>query len=394
MIITVVCDVLGKENNGTTIAAMNLIRYLKSRGHEVRVICPDEDKKDEPGYYVVPRLKLLPPLESYVKKVGVTIALSDEKVLMDAIADADAVHIMTPFILGIAGLRCAKKCGKKVTAGFHCQAENLNSHMRLMNVKPVNDLTYKTMYDLFYKNVDAIHYPTQFIRDVFEQETGCEVRAYVISNGVNERFVRRDVEKPDDLKDKFVILSSGRFAPEKSQGTIIDAIKQSLWENKIQLILAGAGPMEEELREKGKALANPPIMKFFTREEILDVINYSDLYVHAAVVDLEAIACLEAISCGLVPVIADSPRCATKGFAIGEHNLFRFGDPRSLREQIDYWIDHPDEKRACADQYVNYTRQFEQSRCMEQMEAMIREVAGMDDNCALEAAAADDASPE
>ena len=31
MIITVVCDVLGKENNGTAIAAMNLIRSLKAR---------------------------------------------------------------------------------------------------------------------------------------------------------------------------------------------------------------------------------------------------------------------------------------------------------------------------------------------------------------------------
>ena len=29
MIITIVCDVLGEENNGTTVAAMNLIRHLK-----------------------------------------------------------------------------------------------------------------------------------------------------------------------------------------------------------------------------------------------------------------------------------------------------------------------------------------------------------------------------
>ena len=43
MIITVVCDVLGEENNGTTIAAMNLIRSLKAKGHEVRVVCPDEE---------------------------------------------------------------------------------------------------------------------------------------------------------------------------------------------------------------------------------------------------------------------------------------------------------------------------------------------------------------
>ena len=34
MIITVACDVLGEENNGTTIAAMNLINYLRRSKHE------------------------------------------------------------------------------------------------------------------------------------------------------------------------------------------------------------------------------------------------------------------------------------------------------------------------------------------------------------------------
>ena len=45
MIIAVVCDVLGEENNGQTVAAMNLIRFLKEKGHEVRVVCPDEERK-------------------------------------------------------------------------------------------------------------------------------------------------------------------------------------------------------------------------------------------------------------------------------------------------------------------------------------------------------------
>ena len=42
MKIAVVCDVLGEQNNGTTVAAMNLIRFLRSRGHEGRGVCPDE----------------------------------------------------------------------------------------------------------------------------------------------------------------------------------------------------------------------------------------------------------------------------------------------------------------------------------------------------------------
>ena len=36
MNITIVCDVLGEENNGTTLAAMNLIRALRGKGRRRR----------------------------------------------------------------------------------------------------------------------------------------------------------------------------------------------------------------------------------------------------------------------------------------------------------------------------------------------------------------------
>ena len=48
MKITIVCDVLGEPNNGTSIAAYNLINTLKNKGHDVKVLCPDELKKGEP----------------------------------------------------------------------------------------------------------------------------------------------------------------------------------------------------------------------------------------------------------------------------------------------------------------------------------------------------------
>ena len=47
MTVTVVADVLGKENNGTTIACLNLVRYLRGRGDEVRVLCADEDRRGQ-----------------------------------------------------------------------------------------------------------------------------------------------------------------------------------------------------------------------------------------------------------------------------------------------------------------------------------------------------------
>ena len=60
MNILVVCDVLGEENNGTTIAAMNLIRYLQAQGENVRVLTADETKMGKEGYFVVPTKSLGP----------------------------------------------------------------------------------------------------------------------------------------------------------------------------------------------------------------------------------------------------------------------------------------------------------------------------------------------
>ena len=43
--------------------------------------------------------------------------------------------------------------------------------------------------------------------------------------------------------------------------------------------------------------------------------------------EIEAIACIEAFSCGLVPVIAGSEQSATPQFALDERSLFNAGRP-------------------------------------------------------------------
>lgn len=371
MKIVIACDVLGEENNGTTIAAMNLIRFLKKRGHEVRVICPDDERRGEEGFFVVPQLNV-GPLNAYIRKVGVSIAVSDNYVLEQAIRGADAVHIMTPFFLGKAALDYARDENIPVTAGFHCQAENITSHLHLMNSQLINNLTYKAMYQLVYQYVDAIHYPTQFIRDIFEKEVG-KTNGYVISNGVNSRFRKMKTERPEAWKDKFVILFTGRYGYEKSHKVLIDAVKESVHEKEIQLVFAGEGPLHDELAAYAKKLTNQPVMEFFSRVEMLQVINSADLYVHPAEVEIEAISCLEAISCGLVPVIADSPRSATRFFALDDNNLFHFNNPADLASKIDYWIVHPEEKAEYSEKYLGYTQQFKQEHCMTEMEKMILE---------------------
>ena len=372
MLICVVCDVLGKENNGTTIAAMNLIRALRAKGHRVRVVCPDAFRKKQEDVFVVRTLNL-GPLNNYVSKNGVVIARSDKEVLKKALDGVDHVHIMLPFFMSRKALKMAREQGLSVTAGFHCQAENFTSHVFLKDCQIANHLTYREFYRHFYRYVDAVHYPTEFIRGVFEQYGG-KTDAYVISNGVSSDFQPMEVKRPKKLEGKKVILFTGRYSKEKSHKVLIEAVRKSRYEKEIQLIFAGDGPLKEKLKQEAKGLSNPPIFKFFKREDMVRVINCADLYVHPAEVEIEAISCLEAISCGLVPVISDSPRSATRFFALDEKNLFACSDPDSLAQKIDYWLDHPEEKAARRKEYLGYTKQFDHDHCMDLMEQMILQV--------------------
>lgn len=374
MIITIVCDVLGEENNGTTIAAMNLIRYLKEQGHTVRVLCADQDKKDEKDFYVVPQMSFGKVLNNYVSKIGVSLAKPNKDIIKSAIENADLVHIMIPLALGIAAAKIARELNIPITAGFHMQAENLTNYLKVNKLKIFNKIVYKFIYKKLYKYVDAIHYPTKFIKDVFESNIKKQTNGYVISNGVNAHVKKREVEKPNELKDKIVILSTGRYAREKSQDTLIKAIKYSKYKDKIQLIFAGQGIKEKYYKKLSKNLPIAPIFKLFSRNDIIDAVNYSDLYVHPADVELEGIACLEAICCGKLTIVSDSKLSATKDFVVDEKCIFKHRNAKSLAKVIDFWLDNPTLKREYEERQLNYAKVYSQKECMEMMEQMILEV--------------------
>ena len=371
MKITVICDVLGEENNGTTIAAMNLIRYLKSKNHEVKILCADQYRNGEENYFIVPNMNFGGILNMYVKKIGVTIAKSNKKIVLEAIEGADLIHIMLPFSLGMTAVKIANEKNIPVTAGFHMMAQVLTTYIKLNKINTLNHQVYKYIYKHFYSKVDAIHYPTKFIRDIFESEIKTKTNGYVISNGVNNYFQKIDIQKPDELKNKFVIITIGRYAKEKGQDVLIKAIKYSKYKNNIQLILAGQGVMEKYYKKIAKKLPIKPIFKFYTREEILKVINYSDMYVHSGDFELEGISCLEAMTCGKLTIVSDSKLSATGSFAADEKCVFKNRNPKDLAKVIDYFIENPEERKVYEKIYLNKSAIFNQLKCMEQMEEMM-----------------------
>lgn len=102
MKITIICDVPLKENNGTAIAALNLIHFLKKQGHLLKIICPESDIPLLEDEIRVPKINFF-FFNGYVEKNGVTLGKPEKKILRAAIEDADVVHLLVPFALSRAG---------------------------------------------------------------------------------------------------------------------------------------------------------------------------------------------------------------------------------------------------------------------------------------------------
>ena len=93
MNVTIVCEVLGKANNGTTVAALNLIRSLKEKGHNVKVICPDADREGLEGYYILPVTNMGGIINGILEKNHVTLAKYDVQIIYDAIKENQNITI-------------------------------------------------------------------------------------------------------------------------------------------------------------------------------------------------------------------------------------------------------------------------------------------------------------
>lgn len=375
MVITLIMDQFGQTNNGTTVTAMRFAEVLKQHGHEVRVVAsaPEGQKIDDPNFYGVDRYHI-PVFDNLIRSQGMVFAKPDDAVLKQAIAGSDVVHMLLPFPIQRHARVIAKEMGIATTAAFHLQPENITYTCFVGKVKKINDLFYSQFRKSFYKYFDHIHCPSVMIRDQLIKHK-YKSKLHVISNGVSPNFKHIEVEKPAELKDKYVILMIGRLSREKRQDILIEAIGRSKYNQKIQLILCGKGPWKNHLQKlSDKYLANPVKFEFLPQPELLKVINYSDLYVHASDAEIEAISCMEAFTCGLVPVISNSELTATRQFAQDPHCLFEKGNPESLQTQIEYFIEHPEVKEKLSKQYIEYAKQYALDFCVTQLE-MVFETA-------------------
>ena len=311
MKIVLVIDQFDDSNNGTTVTARRFAGQLRRRGHEVVILAggaPCEGKICAPVHRI-------PVFQKLIESQGMCFAKPDEEAYYTAFKDADIVHFYMPFRFCRRGEELARQMGIPTVAAFHVQPENITSSIFLGKNRRVNDFLYWWFYKVFYNRFDHIHCPSAFIARQLESH-GYGAKLWVISNGVADAFRPAQVPRAPELEGRFTILMIGRLSGEKRQDLIIEAAKRSKYADRLQLVFAGKGPKEKAYRKLAAGLAHPPVFGFYGQDELRRLINMCDLYVHASDAEIEGISCMEALACGLVPVISDSPLSATGQFAL------------------------------------------------------------------------------
>ena len=334
--IAMVTDAWDDTANGGVVSTRRFTDLLRARGHTVEVLATGAPA---PGKTPL-RTFVIPTPGGIMEKMRFPFAWPDRRILEETLARQDVIHNQFPFYLGIRAITVARKAKVPVVSTFHVQAEHLLHNVGIHSRKAV-DWVYRFFLRTTYNRSDHVICPSAFAEAELRRY-GLRVPSSVISNGVPPEYRPLPREECPQFGGRFVILSVGRLAREKRHDLLIEAIRKSRHESRIQLVILGDGPLRERLEAQGRTLTNEPVFRFLKPEELVPYYGGADLCVHSADVEVECMSVLEAMACGLPCLIARSPLSATSQFALSDSFLFEAGSREDLTRKIDGWIDHPE----------------------------------------------------
>lgn len=365
MNIVIVIDLIDNLTNGSVMTARRFADGLKERGHSVKIVAVGADGESD----VCVKERRVPLLSFVAAKNQIKFGKFDKEVIKKAFEGADIVHFIFPFKLEKKCKKLADEMGIPSTAAFHVQPEDVSYNVHLEKFQQFNDYIYGYLRRKFYKNFNRIHCPSHFIADQLVAH-GYGAELYVISNGFDKAF-RPPEQKKDN--EKYEVVMVGRLSPEKKQQVLIAAVARSKFKNSIHLTLLGNGPTKKRLERQAKEMQVDCTFDFLPKEKLIEKLQSCDLYVHTSTVEIEAIACLEAIACGLVPIISNSHLSATPQFALDERSLFKNDDICELAQKIDYWLENESERKKMGAAYAASAQKFTLENSLILAEKMFRD---------------------
>lgn len=167
------------------------------------------------------------------------------------------------------------------------------------------------------------------------------VESQIVNNIVGDEFVYGQLCAH---RDTFRLVSAGSLIPRKCFDLIIKGLTLVKTSVNYQLDIVGDGPLHKSLQllinqchleDKVRLLGRK------NRQEIVDILHKSDVYILASSSETFGVAAVEALACG-IPVIATD--CGGPRDFITQQNglLIPTNDIIAMKEAIEYMIEHQD----------------------------------------------------
>lgn len=147
--------------------------------------------------------------------------------------------------------------------------------------------------------------------------------------------------KPKSNKNTITrIVTIGRLVPEKKIDMLVEALARI--KHPFELNIIGNGPYKEQLRQciqKNHMQQNIQLLGFKTQDEIVSILQASDIFVLPSLSETFGVAYVEALACGL-PIIATD--CGGPKDIVTPQNglLIPINDLTALVDSINYIIEN------------------------------------------------------
>ncbi len=344
MRIMIVTDQYPPMVGGVPTVTHGLALDFANRGHQVWVVAPSYGTRDvrrlEQGKvrvyrfssfewptYEDLRIPFLPfvPIRNLIKK-----------------SDPHIIHIHSPAVLGNIAQLLAGGLRKPVIATNHYLPINM-SHSLTSDPflgKYFSNITYTYLVN-FCNRCEYVTAPTQTALNLL-YEHGLHAPAQAISNGIDltkfspgppDPTIRQRFNLP---KDRPLALHVNRLSEEKRIDVLLEAAAKMKVPGHIALV--GSGPAEPELRAQAERLNlndRVSFLGFVKNADLLALRRSVELFVIPSEAELQSLATMEAMACGL-------PVLAANSYALPElvhHDANGFLFQPSNNDELAYYLD-------------------------------------------------------
>lgn len=289
--------------NGVTTTLSAVLRYAPP-GLSLRVYTADSVGADRPEYLSLRSLPVPIPfygeMKMYVPRVNEYI----RRVREDRI---DLIHLTTPGPMGLVAMRVARTLNLPMVGTFHT---DLAAYTAILSGQQWLGNLMREYMRWPYGRCDRVLVPSAATRDLLVGAKGHRERIQIWSRGVDtEMFApaRRSeaIRRRWNVSDTCpAILYVGRISREKGLD-MLPALQRRLKELGVRhrFILAGQGPMQQELSEK---LDDAVFTGVLGREDVAVTFASADVFLFPSRTDTAGNVVLEAQASGLPVLVSDA----------------------------------------------------------------------------------------